>query len=331
MTPEQLARLPEILFEIGKAIGSDETLATTLNNISELVTQLVGAEACSIMLVDRSRSLLLGKAAYGLARDDISVVSFRIGEGVAGWVAEHEQTALIDDVTLDARYVTLPDSENHIRSMACVPMLYRDDLVGVMTATAPAPGAFRSSDLELMEFVARTIALDIENIRLRRLSITDNLTGAFNREYLEQRLPAAVDEARLRNEPLSVAMVDVDHFKPVNDRFGHDAGDEVLAEVARRLRGSTRTGDVLVRYGGEEFLLLLPHSDAPLARDIGERMRARMAGDPIAVGGEQLQIRISIGIAQLQDLETPARLVRRADGALYAAKAAGRDRVEVAS
>lgn len=325
-----LDRLPEILFEIGKVIGSDEALGSTLSTISQLVTRLVGAQACSIMLVDERRQRLLAKAAYGLARGDISVVSFGMGEGVAGWVAQTRTPALIDDVTCDERYVTLSDSENRIRSMACVPLAYRD-LVGVMTATSPAPGAFSPADVELMVFVAKTIALDIDNIRLRRLAITDKLTGAFNREYLGQRLPAAVDQAAERGDALSIAMIDVDHFKSFNDRFGHDAGDEVLAEIAVRLRGATRSEDVLVRYGGEEFLLLLPGASAELARDVGERMRDRVGAAPVTVGDESLSVRISVGVAELSPGESPGALIRRADAALYAAKAAGRNRVEVAT
>jgi diguanylate cyclase (GGDEF)-like protein len=332
MNADKLRRLPQVLFEIGKAVGSDDNLATLLARITELVCQLSGAEACSIMLLDAERTRLFGKAAYGLARRDVSLIAFRIGEGVAGWVAERGEPALIDDVASDPRYKALPDSENRIRSLCCVPLQYRDERIGVLTITSPRPAAFSQDDVELLGFIATTMAMDIDNARLRRLSVTDPLTEAYNREFLTQRLPQAVEHADRRGEPLAVAMIDIDHFKEVNDRHGHEIGDRVLAEVARRLRAAIRAGDLLVRYGGEEFLVLLPGSDAIQAAEIAERMRLRMESDPIQSGGTRIDVRISIGVAEhRQSADTALQLVRRADTALYAAKGRGRNRVEVAT
>lgn len=331
MTPAQLSRLPEVLFEIGKAIGSDENVATLLTVISELVTELVGADAVSIMFLDAENETLLGKAAYGLDRD-IRKVSFRIGEGVAGWVAQHGEVANIGNVTTDDRFVVVPDSSSDIASLLCVPLMNRDHPIGIMTATSAKADEFSTTEHELMVFVAKTIAIDVENIRLRKLSVTDPLTGAFNREYLQQHLPAALDAAGVRSQPYSLAMIDVDHFKRVNDQFGHDVGDVVLTEVAKRLRGAIRADDTLIRYGGEEFLVLLPKSDIAKAREIAERMRTKMQQKSIAVDDHEIEVRISVGVAEHHGAqESVANLVRRADVAMYAAKDGGRNRVEVAS
>ena len=332
MNADKLRRLPQVLFEIGKAVGSDDNLVTLLARITELVCQLTSAEACSIMLIDTDRERLLGKAAYGLARRDVSLISFRIGEGVAGWVALHGEPALIDDVADDERYKVLPDSENRIRALACVPLQYREERIGVLTITSPRAAAFSQDDVELLGFIATTMAMDIDNARLRRLSVTDPLTEAYNREFLQQRLPPAVEHAERRGEPLSVAMIDIDHFKEVNDQFGHAIGDRVLSEVAGRLRAAIRAGDLLVRYGGEEFLVLLPGSDAIQAAEIAERMRLKMESDPIQTDDASIEVLISIGVAELRRGEdTGSQLVRRADTALYAAKGRGRNRVEVAT
>jgi diguanylate cyclase (GGDEF)-like protein len=331
MNAEQLTRLPQVLFEIGKAIGSDDNLGSLLARISELVCELVDAEACSIMLLDTAKERLLGKAAYGLARRDVTLISFRVGDGVAGWVAATGEAARIDDVTLDPRYKVLSDSESRIRSLACVPLAYRDERAGVLTITSPRAAAFSDGDVELLKFIATTMALDIDNARLRRLSVTDPLTEAYNREFLQQRLPQAIEHSDRRDEPLSVAMIDVDHFKAVNDDHGHTTGDRVLAEVAQRLRGAIRGGDLLVRYGGEEFLVLLPGADAAKASEIAERMRVKLEDDPIDVGGARIEVRISVGVAEhRRGQDTGDKLMRRADTALYAAKGRGRNRVEVA-
>lgn len=332
MTDRKLSRLPEVLFEIGKAIGSDENIATLLTVISELVTELVGAEAVSIMFLDTERNRLLGKAAYGLARRDISAMSFRVGEGVAGWVAENGVSARLDDVRSDARFVELADSPSRIVSLLCVPLLYRDRPIGVMTATSSLAAQFDEHDQDVLEFIAKTIAIDVENVRLRKLAVTDPLTSAYNREYLHQQLPLALDTAGKREQALSIAMIDVDHFKNVNDRFGHDVGDNVLAEVARRLRSAIRDDDTLIRYGGEEFLALLPKADLTTAREIAERMRQTFERQPVQVGSQDIEVRISVGVAEHQrGREAPAELMRRADVALYAAKEGGRNRVEVAA
>jgi diguanylate cyclase (GGDEF)-like protein len=331
MKAELLTRLPEILYQIGKVFGSDKSLSATLSTISELVTELSGAEACSIMLADPKRKLLLGKAAYGLLRADFSEVSFHYGEGVAGWVAANAESVLIDDVQLDPRFKLLPDSESKIRSLAAVPLVTRDKVVGVMTITASDVAHFTGDSVDLLKLIANTMALDIENIRLRRLSVTDKLTGAYNREYLSTQLPASMQEAQQRSEPLSIAMIDVDHFKKVNDTYGHHIGDKVLTEIAQRLRETSRAHDMLVRYGGEEFLLLLPTANLETAAEIADRVRMEMQNRQIVVGDLKLDIRVSAGVAQHRHGETATELFRRADTALYQAKANGRNRVETAA
>jgi diguanylate cyclase (GGDEF)-like protein len=330
MNPDLLSRIPDILYRIGKVFGSDKSLSVTLSNISELVTELSGADACSIMLADSERKLLLGKAAYGLLRADFSEVSFRYGEGIAGWVAQNSLSALVTDVTKDERYKTLTDSASKIRSLAAVPMVSRDTVVGVVTITAAKPNVFTSSSVDLLQLIANTMAMDIENIRLRRLSVTDKLTGAYNREFLSTQLPALMQEAQQERKPLSIAMFDVDHFKRVNDTHGHDTGDKVLTEIAHRLREANRAGDMLVRYGGEEFLLLLPSASVESAAEIANRVRVQLQDRVIEVGDLKLDIRISAGVAEYRHPESPSDLFRRADAALYSAKDGGRNRVEVA-
>jgi diguanylate cyclase (GGDEF)-like protein len=331
MNPEELQKLPAALFEIGKLIGSELDPGILLSRIAQLICQLIDAEACSVMLIDADRKRLLAKAAYGLRTEHMHTVSFEVGEGVAGWVVEHGQPALIHDVTKDPRFVVLPSHETPIASMICVPLLARGERVGVVTVTSSKPNAFDTNNLELIRFIAMTIALDIENVRLHRVAVTDPLTGAYNREFLMQRLPQEIETAADLDRALSIAMVDVDHFKTVNDHYGHGIGDAVLAEVARRLRGAIRAGDMLVRYGGEEFLAVLPKADAGRAWEVGERMRQRVCERAFEVGeGLALLLRVSVGIAQWRLGERMPALIERADVALYSAKERGRNRVEVA-
>lgn len=328
MNPEQLLRLPEVLFEIGKIIGSDEKLSVLLERIAELVCSAVNADAVSVMILDRDSDRLLGRAAHGLPKERIGQLSFRVGEGVAGWVVEHGERAVIGDVTKDPRFIILPHTTTPIGSMVCVPLIARADRVGVLTATSPETNAFSDAEVDVLGFIAQTIALDVQNARLRKLSVTDPLTGSFNREFLQHRLPAELRGARDQGQDLSVAMVDIDHFKSVNDRHGHEVGDKVLVEVASRLRSAIRKHDLLVRYGGEEFLVVLPDADIERACDVGDRMRRKVASEHVDCGELIVEARVSVGVAQLQPDETQLNLVRRADTALYRAKAHGRNRVE---
>ncbi len=271
------------------------------------------------------------RAAIGLDARVMRETRVRPGEGVAGWVVEKGESALISDVSTDPRFIQLPLNQTPIASLLCVPLIARGERVGCVTASSERPGAFDQNDLELVRFISMTIALDIENVRLHRVAVTDPLTGAYNREFLVSRLPQEIDAAIERDRTLSVAMVDVDHFKAVNDQYGHGVGDVVLAEVARRLRGAIRGGDLLVRYGGEEFLVVLPKADAGRAWEVGERMRQRVCERAFDVGdGLALLLRVSVGIAQWRMNEKMPELIDRADVALYGAKERGRNRVEVA-
>jgi diguanylate cyclase (GGDEF)-like protein len=335
MKEQRIERLPEILFEIGKAIGSELDLDRLFARISELVCALIGADACSILLLDPSGCGLVARAAHGLQPAQLAQVVFRVGEGVAGWVAARGETALIDDVSGDGRFIELPGVRESIASLLCVPLNVRGGTcVGVLSASAASPGAFGQRDLELLAFLAKTIALDIENIRLRRLAITDPLTSAYNREFLHSQLPFEIEQSVMREQPLCIALIDIDHFKAINDAFGHGGGDQVLIDVVARLRGAIRTSDFLIRYGGEEFLTVLPNTPRERAWEVGERMRVTMRRTPLRVNDTPVAVCISIGIAQHRITHNIAEdadaLIRRADRALYAAKRRGRDRVEVA-
>ena len=160
------------------------------------------------------------------------------------------------------------------------------------------------------------------------LAVTDGLTGLHNRRYLDSHLLTLVDRAQARRRPLSLMITDLDRFKVINDTWGHDGGDAVLREFAGRLRRSVRGVDLACRYGGEEFVVVMPDTDGPTAERIAERLRRDVAGEPFAVEDEKVPVTISIGVAQMLDMhDDAAALLKRADRALYEAKNAGRNRV----
>ena len=179
----------------------------------------------------------------------------------------------------------------------------------------------------------------VENLRASfdetlELAVTDQLTGLYNRRYLATQMPRMIKEARTKQRPLSVLILDIDHFKRVNDTLGHDAGDAVLKEAAKRLHHSVRGVDLACRYGGEEFVFVMPDTDATFAQIVAERLRASMSREPVQFGDTEVPVTASIGVASLtadNSDATPQSLLKEADKALYAAKEAGRDRVVLAA
>ncbi len=162
------------------------------------------------------------------------------------------------------------------------------------------------------------------------MAITDALTGLFNRRYMESHLATLIDQAKSRGKPLTALVLDIDYFKAINDSHGHDAGDDVLREFALRIRRSIRGIDLACRYGGEEFVIVMPETDMAVAAMVAERLRRRIAADPFAIqqGARSIPVTISIGIAGVRGREdSAAALLKRADQALYRAKRDGRNRV----
>jgi two-component system cell cycle response regulator len=170
-----------------------------------------------------------------------------------------------------------------------------------------------------------------DNVQMSiEMAITDALTSLFNRRYMETHLAALAEQAAQRGKPLSVLILDIDFFKSINDGHGHDAGDDVLREFSVRIRKSIRNIDLACRYGGEEFVIVMPETDIAVAGMVAERIRRRIATEafPIQQGAKSLEVTISIGIASLgSGGDTAAAMLKRADTALYRAKRDGRNRV----
>ncbi len=169
-----------------------------------------------------------------------------------------------------------------------------------------------------------------DNVQMSiEMAITDALTGLYNRRYMETHVSTLVEQAAARGKPLSVLVIDIDYFKAINDTYGHDAGDDVLRDFALRVRRSIRGIDLACRYGGEEFVVIMPETDMAVATVVAERLRRRIAAEPFPIqhGAGKIEVTISVGIATLGREDTAAAMIKRADQALYRAKRDGRNRV----
>lgn len=229
-----------------------------------------------------------------------------------------------------------------LASVALAPLVLRNQLIGALNQGSRDIAHFApDTATDLLEHLAAVAAMCIDNVvnreRLRLYGLMDPLTGIANRRFFERRLGEEIERWFRRVEPLTCMLVDVDHFKAVNDRYGHQIGDRVLQEVAALLGRDLRAADMLARYGGEEFVLLLPNATAAQATTIAQRICAHVARHRFRDGDPSLAVTVSIGVACLDadselDGDAPGIwLLQQADAALYRAKQEGRNRVILAA
>jgi diguanylate cyclase (GGDEF)-like protein/PAS domain S-box-containing protein len=295
--------------------------------------QILETISDAVIVIDRSMRVLdLNPAADQLLRR----LQPQTPDTIVGLSA---QTVLGMDRALagqtDAEYVmTAPDGQRFDLHVRHSPLRDKRDIVigWVLVVHDVTERNRQRHELRVTNKELRQQLLAVERLRaeLAELVTRDSLTGLHNRRYLIDALEREVDQATTGDQPLSVVMLDIDHFKRVNDRFGHVVGDEVIAATARRIAALMQEGETAARYGGEEFLLVLPGCTAEQARQRAETLRELCARSPSVVSREPVMSTISAGVAEFSSSDTPATLIDAADQALYVAKTLGRNRVEVA-
>jgi diguanylate cyclase (GGDEF)-like protein len=298
----------------------DTPVEGPFQRVVELVQAVLGVPIAAVTLVDRDRQWL--KAAVGpLDREiprDISICA----ETIKGYGA-----LAVPDATLDGRFANNPlvTGEPHIRSYLGVPLTTSDGYnLGTLCAIDDEPRPFGSREAGILRRLADIV---IEQIELQQIARQDSLTGALTR----RGFLAEVDKEFLRagryDRPSALVILDVDHFRAVNDRFGHKAGDAVLVSIAGACMASMRKSDVFGRIGGEEFGLLLPETDATEAADAAERIRRLIESTLVETGGHEVRATVSLGVAPIPAAGGAQGWLAEADVALYEAKQYGRNRV----
>ncbi len=268
---------------------------------------------------------------------DLEAFAGAYQRGYADRVIQTKEAILISDAHLDDEDREVQDSEPKfaVRSMILAPLLLEDRGVGVLALNSFSPAAFSNMDLASLRTFATTAAAAILNARLYEethyLAVTDVLTGLNNRRYFFELARSELGRARRYQRSLSLLMMDLDHFKQVNDRFGHTVGDRVLRAVAQRCKEIVREQDIIGRYGGEEFAVMLPEADSRAAFQTANRIRERIAEAPFTTSnGDQIGLTVSIGVATLdEDTRDLTTFVNAADTALYKAKESGKDCIVV--
>jgi len=329
-----------VLNEIGKALTSSLDIGEVMHVILAKVSELLKPSNWSLLLKDHTTSELYFHAAVGEGSDRLLGMRLRPGEGIAGWVAQHNQPLLVPNVHADPRFASRFDkaSRFHTKSILCVPLTFKERTLGVIElVNGPRDGAFGEEDLKILSTVAEFSAIAIENARnfhkVQELTVLDDHTGLFNSRHMKRQLEQEVMRATRFGHPVSVIFFDLDHFKSVNDTHGHQAGSQVLHEIGRLLLKTLRSTDVPVRYGGDEFVVLMPETSKDQAVAAARRIGAEIARQTF-LGDKPhgpVKLTASLGVAAFpDDARDPEALIRRADEAMYRVKADSRGGVYAA-
>jgi len=322
------------LYEVGSALTSVLNVDRLLNKIIDGVVQVTGAQICSLMMLDPDGKYLRVRVAKGMSKTMMKKIAIRVGEGISGYVAKTGEPLLITDIENHPLFKKRSLKKYTSNSLLTVPLKIKGKVIGVLNVNNKQPaGVFTPDDQNLLTLFANQAAVLIENANLyenmERLATTDGLTGLYVHRHFQEALDGELRRAKRFQRPLSVLMMDIDHFKVLNDKYGHQTGDYVLREVAQLvMRVGRRKDDILGRYGGEEFIAALIETPKRGALRAAERFRTAVQDHQFSYKGKQMAVTISIGVANYpDDADTREALIRIADECLYFAKNSGRNRL----
>ena len=324
-------QLQRAVRRVGETLRSTHDMRQILDSVINTATDAVGADAGILWTFTSTRDELYPVIGSGIETNDLGRIP--VGGGIVGLVAERGSAIVVAPDRTAPRPAA---AEPAFPVGLAIPLYSEDRITGVIALYREQDQPFTREDYETVLFLAEQGGVAIENVLLhdeaRRLSITDGLTGVWNRRYLQMQFRQVLATSMRFGRSFSVLMLDLDHFKRVNDTYGHQRGDAILIEFAHRVSAILREVDTFARYGGEEFICLLSETDITGAVTTAEKIHEVIRSEPFAsVAEEPIRITTSIGVASYPEHGNAYQdLVEAADRALYQAKQEGRDRVRVA-
>lgn len=316
----------QTLYQVGTIVSSELEYSLLLRTILDTVIDVMAAEKGSIMIYDDKTNLLKIAMAKGLHKDVIRKTVLASGESVAGHVFQTQQPMMVLDTLKDDHFVKLKRKNITPGTMLSVPLVSKDRALGVMNISKSMPYSFNDYDLSLFHAIANICATAMDNARLYKMAITDEMTGLYVRRFFYQNVHQLMTKSE---EPFALIMLDIDHFKNFNDTYGHQCGDNVLIQVARTIARSVRDCDIPCRLGGEEFAIICPGQNSQEAETPSNRLRDLISQTPLKLDtNDNTNITVSIGIASYPtDAGNIEDLYEAADKALYYSKQNGRNLV----
>jgi diguanylate cyclase (GGDEF)-like protein/PAS domain S-box-containing protein len=327
----QTADKQAVMYRVAQEISASLELEEVYQAIHRAVKQLMPCEDFLIALLDEERQEIHG--VYMIENDDrLPTARFPSSQGLSGNVIATGKSIKYDDFFVDHPELhSIQFGKDRTRSGIFVPLKFKGKALGVLSAQSYQTYTYTSEDENVLDLLASQAAIAIENARLftkvQALATHDALTGVLNRRHFFELANQEIERASRYKQPLSVILFDIDHFKRVNDTHGHPEGDRVLQSIAQRCRNNLRENDLICRYGGEEFIILMPSTDISNASIVAERLRRGVLQENIDTSDGPLTI--SLGLAAYdetcKDIDV---LLAHADKALYLAKNSGRNRVK---
>jgi len=328
----------ESILQMGETMSSLLDVDELINFVIRKACELLEARKGSLMLMEESSGELVIKGARGIKEHIIETTRLKLGERIAGLVALDGKPLLVTDIEKDTRLRRIKSTEAgyKTKSFLSVPLKAKGEIKGVVNITEkmlPGRNIFTEDDLKFLSIIVQHASTAIENAKLYKetkwLAITDSLTGIFNHGYFKKRLIEEINWCQRYKRPLSLIMFDIDHFKIYNDANGHLSGDYLLKEIADILKNNIREVDIVSRYGGDEFTVILQEAEVNNATIVAEKIRKAIEtsvfdGESSQPGGKMT---ISGGVSSSEKGMDCEKLIGRTDKALYRAKQKGRNQI----
>jgi diguanylate cyclase (GGDEF)-like protein len=320
----------ETIYETSRNLGAILNLEEVVDELLVIMQKILGYQFCSIFILSDPHTLsLLGEIREGKKTKYPDPVNKRLN-GTLEKVTAGKPVRIFD---LTQAFGHQRESDQ-FKSQLAVPMISRGKVIGVLSAHSRRVGAFLDQDEKIFSILANSAALAMENASLhqktKELTIVDELTGIYNYRYFIRKLSQEIKRAERYKQSLSLLLIDIDWFKRCNDAYGHLFGNKVLKELTQRIKDSVRDVDVVSRYGGEEFAVILPQTSKKDAGMVGERIRRHVDSTDFEVeeGGLMVKVTVSLGVATYpENGTTPEQLIEKVDQALYSAKGKGKNMV----
>lgn len=329
-----------VFHELGKALTSSLQLDQVLRTIMEKIDEFLRPDTWSLLLIDDKTEELYFEIAIGKNAQKLKEVRLKKGQGLAGWVAETGQAVVVPDTTTDTRFAKFFDkiTAEETRSVVAVPVRFREQTLGVIElVNCVGPEGFSARDLGLLEALADYAAIAIENARhvqrIHELTITDDCTCLYNARHMNFVLETEIYRSQRYGYEFSLVFIDLDHFKQINDTHGHMQGSRLLGEIGAMIKNSCRLIDFAFRYGGDEFVVLLPQTSKDHAYIVARRLH-RIVRESVWLKETKHNVRLtaSVGVSSYpHDSKVKAELMHLADEAMYLVKNTSRDSVAAAN
>ncbi len=326
-------------YHISRTIGSLLDMQEMLREVTGIIKKALPVERLSVYLTDETRKNIVLAFSSGL--DTASDTPLKLGEGIPGRIAENGEHVHIHDLSIYYQtfndFIHHPGEEKRGGSYIGIALKARQATIGVIGIDNSVRQGLSVDDMDFMALLSHQLAAGIEKAQLfyktQQLSQHDGLTNLYNYRSFREKLQQEITRSDRTKKPLSLMMLDIDHFKRFNDNFGHQAGDEVLKELSAIITSQCRckTLDACCRYGGEEFAVILPELDIDKALTVAERLRKAVENAVFTFKEQKLKgaVTVSLGVASVSEENglSPEELLKKADDALYLSKRNGRNRV----